>query len=74
MWKEWELKTGNEMRCPESLGEKGTRKTENVTGGLGSERSGKSGRRMENNSDRLKVLETGDREHSARKLRRGKKR
>ena len=37
---------------PRKWGKKKVRKTNNMTGGLGSERSGKSGRRMENNSKR----------------------
>ena len=36
-------------------------------GGLCYERSGKSGRRMENNSKRQKELETGDREKKTKK-------
>ena len=43
------------MRCPERGGEKKARKTENVTGGLGYERSGESGRRMENYNKRQKL-------------------
>ena len=45
-----------------------------LIGGLSKDRSGKSGRRMENNSKKQKELETGDRERSERKVRRGKKR
>ena len=63
MWKEREMKNWHkESRCPESGGEKEARKNENVMGGLREERSGKSGRRMENNSKRQKELENAVRE------------
>ena len=41
-----------ESRGPESEGEKEARKIENVMGGLHYERSGKTGRGMENNNKR----------------------
>ena len=51
MWNEYKMKTGRDQMF-RKWREKEVRKTENVMGGLCLERSGKSGRRMENNSKR----------------------
>ena len=50
--KDGRLKIGIESRCQESGGKKVVRKNENAMVGLHYERSGKSGRRMKNNSER----------------------
>ena len=59
---------------PRKWWENGGEKTENEMGGLLYEISGKSGRRMENNSNRQKELETVDRKRSEKKARKVKKR
>ena len=56
------------------VGGEEARKIEHAMGGLCYDRSGQSGRRMENYSRRQKELETVNREHSERKVRRGNKR
>ena len=52
MWKDWEKKNWQKDQRPRKWREMDARKTENVMGGLCLEGSGKSGRRMENNSKR----------------------
>ena len=67
------MKNGKKHRSLESGRKMEARKTETVMGRLREGRLGKSGRKMENDSKRWRELESFDREHSERKVRKEKR-
>jgi len=73
MCKEWEMKNWHREQTPRRWRENAGTEDRECDGRMRYERSGKSGRRMENNSNRQKMMETVHNECSERKVRREKK-